>query len=198
MGLEVAADSILMRTTPRYNMADMSGRVPLVVIPIAFAAGLVYGANPSTAAAPATSDHSTVGPTSDQATGMILAEGAAGLAVATGLSGAFAVGGAILGKFGPKSQKLYRAVKRAELEDIQANGCFKNPPGIENKYFSSTPEGAASFAKKAQKAFGDGPYTIVETSIPQSAIKSSSRATVDQGIDAITVADDGLGPSFSP
>jgi len=37
-------------------------------------------------------------------------------------------------------------VTQGELDDIAATGAFRNPLGIESKYFSTTSEGAASYA----------------------------------------------------
>lgn len=84
--------------------------------------------------------------------------------------------------------KLYRAVTLDELSDIQDLSKFRNPLGIENKYFSETVEGATSYAKQAHKAYRDGPYTIVETSIPTHLIDPQWKTLVDQGgIPAITI-----------
>ena len=89
---------------------------------------------------------------------------------------------------------LYRAVSQAELEDILANnGAFRNPRGIENKYFSTTRDGAASYAQQTVGTpLYEGPYTIVGTSIPRSAITPMMRATVDRGISTVTVPTDML------
>lgn len=65
---------------------------------------------------------------------------------------------------------LYRAVGPDELEDILATGKFKNPLGIEGKYFSDSLESVMAYAKQAEKAFGDPPYKFVKTSIPQHLI----------------------------
>jgi len=66
-----------------------------------------------------------------------------------------------------ETTSLYRAVTPAELCDLTRQaGVFRNPPGVEVKYFSETAEGAASYA---QHTFGtglyEGPYTIVSTEI---------------------------------
>ena len=63
-------------------------------------------------------------------------------------------------------QYLNRAVKNDELTQIQSTRTFTNPRGIETKYFSTTPEGAASYAKAAYANWpSEGPYTIVRTTI---------------------------------
>ncbi|MCG3126422.1 MAG: hypothetical protein CHACPFDD_01257 [Phycisphaerae bacterium] len=51
--------------------------------------------------------------------------------------------------------QLFRAVSPAELADLAANaGAFRNPVGIEIKYFSESAEGAASYARQAIQAGG--------------------------------------------
>lgn len=94
---------------------------------------------------------------------------------------------------------LFRAVNPDELSQLSADdGAFVNPAGSEVKYFSTTPEGAASYAKQT---FGtglyEGPYTIVQTTIPSSSITPIMQATVDRGISTITVPTRLL-PSLSP
>ncbi len=96
-------------------------------------------------------------------------------------------------------QPLYRAVKGPELDDILDNkGAFKNPLGIENKYFATSPEGAASYAKQSHGAFGDGPFTIIETRIPAGSIKPDMKVSVDAGgISTVTVPTELL-PTLAP
>lgn len=56
--------------------------------------------------------------------------------------------GGILG--GGQTTNLYRAVSPAELVDINSRNAFRNLSGqAEAKYFSTTAEGAASYAKQA-------------------------------------------------
>jgi RHS repeat-associated protein len=77
---------------------------------------------------------------------------------------------------------LYRAVGPDELADIQKLDAFRNPIGIEGKYFTKTGEEAASYARQAVEGFGDAPYTIVKTQIPQSMLEQAgSFAEVDVG-----------------
>jgi|GEM_PF-2258612 len=82
---------------------------------------------------------------------------------------------------------LYRAVKPDELKDIQNSNKFRNPEGIESKYFSSTEEGAEKYGKMAEQSFGDPPYTTVKTTIPTKEIDSNMKVDVDRGIPAIVV-----------
>lgn len=94
---------------------------------------------------------------------------------------------------------LYRAVSLAELRDLTSQaGVFRNPAGVEVKYFSTTAEGAAWYA---QQTFGtglyEGPYTIVRTAISSHLITPRRRATTDRGIPTVVVPTDLL-PSLSP
>jgi filamentous hemagglutinin len=94
---------------------------------------------------------------------------------------------------------LFRAVNPAELSDISANnGVFQNLGSAEGKYFSTTAEGAGSYA---QQTFGtglyEGPYTIVQTSIPTSLLTPVMGATVDGGISTIVIPNTLL-PSLTP
>jgi hypothetical protein len=82
-------------------------------------------------------------------------------------------------RFGRRA--LFRAVRPGELADIRKSEAFRNPPGFENKYFTDTAENARAYGDGAQRAFHDGPYTVVETSIP--------RAALTPGMDAGRVAD---------
>jgi RHS repeat-associated protein len=82
---------------------------------------------------------------------------------------------------------LFRAVQPAELAQIVKTGGFSNPPGIEVKYFSTTAEGAQKYGAQAAKAFGDGPYTVVQTSVPKVAMTPQMQVVVDRGIPAVTV-----------
>jgi RHS repeat-associated protein len=112
--------------------------------------------------------------------------------VATGVAGLAGVGVRAAGSLAVREAAnagtpLFRAVMQGELDDIATSGAFRNPYGIENKYFSTTAEGAASYARQASRAFGDGPFSIVETRIPTGAITAEMRAVVDRGIQTVTV-----------
>src|SRR5262249_9479525 len=69
------------------------------------------------------------------------------------------------------SVKLFRAVEPGELADIATRGLFRNPLGIESKYFASTAEEATQEAQMLSRLTGAGPYTIVETSLPSSVFR---------------------------
>jgi RHS repeat-associated protein len=84
---------------------------------------------------------------------------------------------------------LFRAVSPAELSDIENSGTFNDPFGNGIKYFSTTDEGAASYAQQASNAFGDGPFTLVQTSIPGSLLTPdmSPQNGVDGGIPTVVI-----------
>jgi len=66
---------------------------------------------------------------------------------------------------------LYRAVKPAELTDIQNTGKFNIvPQSVEGKYFTSSYDNALKYGLMAEKAFGDPPYSIVSTIIQTSLL----------------------------
>jgi hypothetical protein len=104
---------------------------------------------------------------------------------------------------GEGTTRLFRAVKPAELDDLAANsGAFRNPPGVEVKYFATEAEGAASYARQAYQRGGalyEGPYTIVETEIPTTAITPEMVPPfgVDRGISTIVVPTEQL-PILTP
>ena len=76
---------------------------------------------------------------------------------------------------GPGEQYVYRAVKSDELEQIQSTRQYANIPGQEVKFFSTTPEGAAQYAKAAYGRLPDeGAYTLTRGVIPSSAISPLS------------------------
>jgi hypothetical protein len=87
---------------------------------------------------------------------------------------------------------LWRAVKPEELIDIRKTGVFRNLGGAEGKYFSTTAEGAASYARQAVKGFGDPPYTIVRTEIATSTFRQLGKLTVDRNVPAIVVPQNAL------
>lgn len=92
---------------------------------------------------------------------------------------------------------LFRAVGPAELADIGATGALRNLGSAEGKYFTTSEAGASAYAKQAVKAFGDQPYTIIRTDVPNSIFKGLSPATVDRGIPAWVIPTDRL-PGLVP
>ena len=96
---------------------------------------------------------------------------------------------------GPGEQYVYRAVKSDELEQIQSTRRYSNIPGQEVKYFSTTPEGAAQYAKAAYGALPEeGAYTLTRGVISSSAISPESMidslADGGGGIDAIALTEE--------
>ncbi|MFF4097011.1 polymorphic toxin-type HINT domain-containing protein [Streptomyces sp. NPDC001834] len=94
-------------------------------------------------------------------------------------------------------QYVYRAVKDDELKQLLDARRFQNPRGIESKYFSSTPEGAALYARSAHAKFPDeGAYTLVRGVIRTKHIPAESRiehlADGGGGIDAFALWEDSM------
>ena len=84
--------------------------------------------------------------------------------------------------------RLYRAVLTDELVEIVSTGLFRNPAGIDVKYFSATPEGTAFYAKQAYRAWPEeGPYTLVETAAPLRLLTAEMLTTVDGGILTVVI-----------
>jgi RHS repeat-associated protein len=92
----------------------------------------------------------------------------------------------------PGTTSLFRAVMPAEAQSIGELGAFTNPLGIESKYFSTTLEGAQSYASQASSAFGDGPFSFFSTEIPTSAITPEMTVTVDRGVSTVVVSTEDL------
>jgi RHS repeat-associated protein len=95
------------------------------------------------------------------------------------------------------NSSLYRAVGPAELADIQANNGFRNLGPAEGKYFTTSPEAAASYARQAVSGFGDPPYTLIQTSVPNSIFSGLQPAIVDRGIPTWVIPNDRL-PGLVP
>lgn len=93
---------------------------------------------------------------------------------------------------------LFRAVMPGELKSIQGLKAFSNPTGIESKYFSTTLAGARSYAAQAAARYGDGPFSIVRTTIPTGSISPSMFSTVDRGIPAVVVSTEQLSLLSTP
>lgn len=89
---------------------------------------------------------------------------------------------------GGEMASLYRAVGDAELGVIRSTGRIPaSLSGLEVKYFSATPEGAASYARQAVRGFGDAPYTLVETQVPRSALPADVLLQVDRNVPAVVL-----------
>jgi hypothetical protein len=81
-------------------------------------------------------------------------------------------------------------VKPDELGDIANTGQFINRGAAEGKYFSTSAEGASSYAKQAYYGFGDPPYTMVRTEMSVDMLQSLASVTVDGGITAVVIPDE--------
>lgn len=93
---------------------------------------------------------------------------------------------------------LYRAVSPSELADIETTGNFRSLYGLEGKYFTTSARSAASYARQAVQAFGDPPYTIVQTQVPRRVLNQPGiSATVDRGILAYIIPNQDL-PGLVP
>lgn len=108
-------------------------------------------------------------------------------------------------KYGDDLVDLYRAVNPTELINIQKTNTFTNLYGLEGKYFTTSGEQASTYAREAVNAFGDAPYTIVKTQVPQSILETPGiSATIEKGIKAYQLPNEflfGLKPeilNYSP
>ncbi|WP_316776036.1 RHS repeat-associated core domain-containing protein [Streptomyces sasae] len=93
-------------------------------------------------------------------------------------------------KLNPGEVYLYRAVMSRELDQIASTRTFQNPRGIETKYFSTTAESAASYAREMYSRFPhEGPYTLVRSTINVDHIPESSRVQLVEagGIEAMAL-----------
>jgi hypothetical protein len=107
-----------------------------------------------------------------------------------------------LGSFGAaETTTLYRAVGPTELADINATRALQNLGSAEGKYFTTSASDASVYAKQAVTRFGDPPYTIITTEVPNSSFQGLSPATVDRGIPAWVIPNNrlpGLVPLVQP
>ena len=93
---------------------------------------------------------------------------------------------------------IYRAVSPNELRNIQQTGAFSSLPGLQGKYFTTSENAAASYARQAVNGFGDPPYTIVSAKISESVLRQPGiSAEVDRGIPAYVIPNGNL-PGLTP
>ena len=107
------------------------------------------------------------------------------------------VNGLLRGTASKSTTTLSRAVGPAELADIQATNALRNLGYAEGKYFTTSAEAAASYAKQAVKGFGDPAYTLIKTEVPNSVFRGLSPAMVDRGIPAWVIPNQSL-PGLAP
>jgi DNA-binding PadR family transcriptional regulator len=94
-------------------------------------------------------------------------------------------------------QYVYRAVKDDELNQLLDTRRYTNVTGIESKYFSATPEGAAQYARAAYSLRpGEGVYTLTRGVIRSDLISADSRianlADGGGGIDAFALQEEAM------
>ncbi|MXM62309.1 Rhs protein [Streptomyces sp. HUCO-GS316] len=95
-----------------------------------------------------------------------------------------------LDKLNPGEIYLYRAVMDGELGQIMRTRTFQNPRGIETKYFSTTAEAAAAYAREMFSRFPqEGAYTLVRSTVRTDAIPEISRVDLVEagGIEALAL-----------
>lgn len=92
---------------------------------------------------------------------------------------------------------LFRAVQDGELQDILSTEMFSILSGqMEEKLFTTTLEGAASYAQQAGTSFNEV-YTIVQTSIPGNVFETLWQGTVDGNVPS-TIVPMNLLPVLTP
>ena len=74
---------------------------------------------------------------------------------------------------GDDATQLFRAVGRAEADDIAASGVYRNPPGLEGKYFYPTQEQAENLAATYSK-MGLGEHTVTSGRISTDLLRRSA------------------------
>ena len=98
------------------------------------------------------------------------------------------------------STTLFRAVTQGELDDIAKNGIRVNPDGtgyITGKLFATTIEDASRFGVNNAKAFGDGPFTIIQVKVPARTMAASTSDVYD-GMRVISIPSNMLKTVSSP
>lgn len=73
---------------------------------------------------------------------------------------------------------MYRAVSKAELDDIAARGFQLKPGGYESKLFATSAEDAAAFGRDLYK-LDRVPFHLVETKVPNSVFNQFERMPLD-------------------
>ena len=73
---------------------------------------------------------------------------------------------------------MYRAVSKAELDDIAARGFQLKPGGYESKLFATSADDAAAFGRDLYR-LDRVPFHIVETRVPNSIFNQFDRLSLD-------------------
>ena len=93
--------------------------------------------------------------------------------------------------------RVARRSRSRSARRIQEFVFVSTPVGTSSRYVRSI--GCSDHRiSEASQAFGDGPFTIVETRIPTVAITPEMRAVVDRGISTVTVPTNALGLLSTP
>jgi hypothetical protein len=88
----------------------------------------------------------------------------------------------LLNSTGPGTERtsLYRAVAKAELEDIAQAGFRQHPDGLslESKLFATSPEDAARFGRDNFR-LDEVPFHLIEVQVPASVAGQFEKLTLD-------------------
>jgi len=81
---------------------------------------------------------------------------------------------------GEEVVSLYRAMAKAELDDIAQAGFRQHPHGLslESKLFATSPEDAASFGRDNFR-FDEVPFHIIEVHMPTAIAEQFEKVTLD-------------------
>lgn len=87
---------------------------------------------------------------------------------------------------------LYRAVSKAELDDVAANGFRASERSMSGKFFAETPEHAAEWGRRLIYGKEGIPFHVVETRVPTSLADRLMRWDKLDGIGPARYVDDFL------
>jgi len=81
---------------------------------------------------------------------------------------------------GAERTSLYRAVAKAELDDIAQAGFRQHPEGLslESKLFATSPEDAARFGRDNFR-LDEVPFHLIEVQVPASVVDQFETLTLD-------------------
>ena len=84
----------------------------------------------------------------------------------------------VAAKSGEGFSSMYRAVSKAELDDIATRGFQLKPGAYESKLFATSAEDAATFGRDLYK-LDQVPFHVVETKVPNSVFNQFERMSLD-------------------
>ncbi len=151
------------------HLVDPSGRIP-ILIPIIVIGGAML-ATPSSVAAPATSDHSTTGPSSDQA--MMSMVGT----IAIGEVASIAAGAAFSGICGAIASRVANPVPKVLARVVPGKGPYSTlgAPGADDVFVTAADDIAGMSAKEISERLTIDPsdaFTVIEFPTPASGLAS--------------------------